>query len=68
MRVRLLTRWGSRMQGDIVSVSDERGQYLESEGIGKMLDHLPEPEAEAEAEPESLPEAEAEAGKNKKRK
>ena len=64
MRVRLLTRWGSRMQGDVVSVSDERGQYLESEGIGKMLDPLPEPEKGVDPEPDPLPEPEK--GKNKK--
>ncbi|MFP5223112.1 MAG: hypothetical protein ACLGSA_12550 [Acidobacteriota bacterium] len=64
MRVRLLTRWGSRMQGDIVSVSDERGKYLESEGIGKMMDPLPEPEKGVEAESETLPEPEK--GKSKK--
>lgn len=37
MEVRLLTRWGSRFQGDVVSVSDERAKALAEAGIGKIL-------------------------------
>ena len=49
MRVRLLTRWGSRLRGDIFSVSDERARLLEAEGIAKALE--PWPVAEANPEP-----------------
>lgn len=38
MRVRLLTRRGSRMQGDVASVSEERAKALEAEGIAKILE------------------------------
>lgn len=37
MEVRLLTRWGSRLQGDIVSVSDERAKALAEAGFGKII-------------------------------
>jgi hypothetical protein len=37
MEVRLLTRWGSRLQGDVVSVSDERALALQEAGIGRIL-------------------------------
>ena len=37
MEVRLLTRWGSRMQGDIVSVSAERAVALADAGIGRIM-------------------------------
>lgn len=37
MEVRLLTRWGSRLQGDVVSVSAERAEALAEAGIGKIV-------------------------------
>lgn len=37
MQVRLLSRWGSRMQGDVVSVSAERAKALRDAGIGKII-------------------------------
>jgi len=48
MRVRLLTRWGSRLRGDIVSVSDERARLLEAEGIATVLDSRPAAETNPE--------------------
>jgi hypothetical protein len=45
MEVRLLTRWGSRLQGDIVSVSDARAKALEEAGFAKILG-TPAPAAE----------------------
>lgn len=50
MKVRLLTRWASYMPNDIVSVSDERAEYLEKEGIGRVI-NVPQPEAKVEEEP-----------------
>jgi hypothetical protein len=41
MRVRLLVRWGSRLQGDVISVSNERARALEEAGYGKALDPWP---------------------------
>lgn len=38
VNVRLLTRWADRMPNDIVSVSNERAEYLEKEGIGRIID------------------------------
>ena len=49
MEVRLLTRWGSRLQGDIVSVSDARAKALQDAGIGRIL-NAPQPEPKEEAE------------------
>jgi hypothetical protein len=48
MEVRLLTRWGSRLQGDVVSVSDARAQALQEEGIGRIINvpKVEEPKAE----------------------
>lgn len=37
MKVRLLTRWGSRLQGDVTNVSEERAKALEQAGIAKIL-------------------------------
>ena len=45
MEVRLLARWGSRMQGDIVSVSAERAVALADAGIGRIMG---QPEVQAE--------------------
>lgn len=42
MEVRLLKRWGGRLPNQIVSVSVERAIYLEKEGIGKLMEPLPE--------------------------
>lgn len=50
MDVRLLTRWGSRMQGDIVSVSAERAVALADAGIGRIMGQ-PEVQPEVQAEP-----------------
>lgn len=52
MEVRLLTRWGSRMQGDIVSVSDERAIALQEAGIGRVI-NAPKPEVKEEAADEA---------------
>ena len=50
MEVRLLTRWGSRLQGDIVSVSDARAKALQDAGIGRILNApKSEPKEEVEA-------------------
>jgi len=45
MQVRLSVRWGSHLQGDIVSVSDARAQALADAGFGKILDAPKETEA-----------------------
>ena len=52
MKVRLLTRWAAYMPNEIVSVSDERAEYLEKEGIGRVIDR-PEPVEEVKAKPEA---------------
>ena len=52
MKVRLSTRWASYMPNDIVSVSDERAEYLEKEGIGRVIDRpSPVEEVKAKSEP-----------------
>ena len=52
MKVRLSTRWASYMPNDIVSVSDERAEYLEKEGIGRDIDRpSPVEEVKAKSEP-----------------
>jgi len=52
VKVRLLTRWNGYMTHDIVSVSDERAEMLEKEGIGKVIDR-PAPVEEVKAKPEA---------------
>ena len=49
MKVRLLTRWNGYMSNDIVSVSETRAEYLEKEGIGRVIDR-PAPVEEVKAE------------------
>jgi hypothetical protein len=55
MRVRLKARWGSRMQGDIVNVSDARALALEEAGLARIIDApvIPEPEPEPIKDEES---------------
>jgi len=48
MRIRLLTRWGSYLQGAIVSVSVARAAALVEAGYGKYVD---QPKAEADPKP-----------------
>lgn len=66
MEVRLLTRWGSRLQGDTVSVSVERAKALAEAGIGRILDAPAEQtnEEALEAEQPVEPTAEQARGKN----
>jgi len=45
MQVRLSVRWGSYLQGDVVSVSEARAKALTDAGFGKILDAPKEPEA-----------------------
>lgn len=52
VKVRLLTRWNGYMTHDIVSVSDERAEMLEKEGIGRVIDR-PAPAKEVKAKPEA---------------
>lgn len=52
VKVRLLTRWASYMPNEIVSVSDERAEYLEKEGIGRVIDRpSPVEDVKAKTEP-----------------
>ena len=44
MRIRLKTRWGSRLPGSECNVSVERAKALEADGIAKALEPYPEPE------------------------
>lgn len=37
MEIRLIERWGSRLQGDIVSVSPERAAALVEAGVGRYV-------------------------------
>lgn len=60
MRVRLKKRWGSRLQGDIISVSVERAKVLAESGIAVMLDSLP-PASDAKAQAKAEAEAKAKA-------
>ena len=46
MNVRLLTRWNGYMANDIVSVSDDRAEYMEKEGICRIIDRPAEGEIE----------------------
>jgi hypothetical protein len=48
MRIRLLTRWGSYLQGAIVSVSATRAAALVEAGYGKYVD---QPMAETNPKP-----------------
>lgn len=68
MRVRLMTRWGSWMQNDVVSVSDARAAALQEAGIGRIIDEpkAEEPKAE-DIEPEQVDEPKAEGSKAKKK-
>lgn len=68
MEVRLLTRWGSRLQGDVISVSVERAHALEEAGIGKILEVLVEAETEPEPAAEQAEKAEVPANIKKKAK
>ena len=52
VEVRLLTRWGSRLQGDVVSVSDARAQALQEEGIGRII-NVPKVEEPKVEEPKA---------------
>lgn len=63
MRVRLMTRWGSWMQNDVVSVSDARAAALQEAGIGRIID---DPKAEHVA-PEQVDAPKAEEPKAKKK-
>lgn len=52
MEVRLAARWGSRMQGDVVSVSDARALALQEAGIGRII-NAPKPEVKEESADEA---------------
>jgi hypothetical protein len=52
VKVRLLTRWNGYMSGEVVSLSDARAEYLEKEGIGRVIDR-PAPVEEVKAKPEA---------------
>ena len=65
MKVRLLTRWGSHFQGDIVGVSDERAATLAEAGIAKIIDQPAEQPADDSVEAEEKVDQPAEPPKGK---
>lgn len=52
MLVRLVTRWGSWMANDVVSVSDARAEALQEAGIGRIIDAI-KPKVEEAPEEEA---------------
>lgn len=65
MKVHLKKRWGAHLQHAVVSVSNERAEYLEDKGIGKIIDEPKEnitkvldPKSKPDQEQETKPEPE----------
>ncbi|MBI9110286.1 hypothetical protein [Maridesulfovibrio ferrireducens] len=64
MKVKLKKRWGSHLANSIVSVSEERAEFLEKNGIGKITDKpkevsISDSESDSETEDKSDPEDKA---------
>jgi hypothetical protein len=63
MKVRLTGRWGSRLPGSIISVSEARALYLQNElKIGKIIDPMPERPTVAQAKAKEVDRAKAKKG------